>query len=178
MKYNKHFQESFQIGYEVFLIRPVRVSDRDDFVKAFDKLSKESLKNRFLFVKKGLTEKEVDKFTNVDFETQVAFVLIKVKDGVLLPVGTTRFYLDEENPARAEFAITVLDEFQRQGMGSILFDYLLKAAKERNLSNLYGIASSENTAILNLLKKKGEVTTRSMSNGVIELNFILDKDIR
>ena len=170
-KYTKEFREIITLNDEEYLVRSIRSSDQKHFLEAFEKLSKESLKNRFLLLKKGLTKKELVLFTDVNFENHVAFVLIKIEGERLLPVGTTRFFIDDKDLTRAEFAVTVLDDFQRKGMGKVLLKYLVDAAKEKNIQTLHGSASTENEAIERLLKTQGEVKKKMISSGVVELSL-------
>lgn len=174
MKYTKEFSEIFNHPSSgEFLCRAIRPSDKEGLVMALKDLSIESRKKRFLTLKKGFTEKELKIFTEVDFVRHVALAILKVVDQSFEPVGTVRFFVDEDNLERAEFAITILDKFQGLGIGNYLFDHLCEAAKERGIKELYGTASTENNKIVKLMKKKGEVKSKVITHGILELSLKL-----
>lgn len=175
MKYHRDFREIYiNKNDDEFLCRAIRPSDKEGLTAALKDLSIESRKKRFLTLKKGFTEKELKIFTEVDFINHVALALLKVNGDLFEPVGTVRFFIDQDNPNRAEFAITILDKFQSQGVGTYLFEHLCLAARERDVKELYGTASSENTKILKLMKRAGEVKTKVVTHGVLELSLKID----
>jgi len=174
MKYTRSFSEIYlNKEGEEFLCRAIRPSDKEVFVQAFQELSIESRKKRFLSPKKGFTEKELKIFTEVDYINHVALAIGKVVGETFEPCGSVRFFIDADNPNRAEFAITIIDKFQGQGIGRYLFEHLCLAAKERNLNELYGTASTENNKIVNLMKKMGDVKSKVITHGVVELSLKL-----
>ena len=125
MKYSRSFSENYtnKNGME-FLCRAIRPSDKEGLASALEDLSIESRKKRFLSLKKGFTEKELKIFTEVDLVKHVALAILKIDGDNFEPVGTVRFFVDDDNDERAEFAITILDKFQGQGIGAYLFDHL------------------------------------------------------
>lgn len=174
MKYDKNFiEDNLDFHGERYLCRAIRPSDKEGLIAGLEMLSFESRKNRFLSLKKGFTSGELQNFTNVNFIDHVAFCVLKVDGDSFVPVGTARFVKDETE-AKAEFAITIIDQFQGMGFGSYLMDHLIAAAKERSLTILYGTASIENEGITKLLKKKGKLSTKFVTQGVHELSLSLE----
>ena len=99
-------------------LRAIRSSDRDMLQAEFDKLSSESVRNRFLSAKRDLTSDELDFLTQVDFTSHVALVAELQTEQGLVPVAVGRFVRDPEMPDHAEFALTVADAWQNRGIGT------------------------------------------------------------
>lgn len=131
MKFHKEFILEFTVNADSFILRSIKPSDRDNFIKAFKELSHDTIKMRFFSHKKGLTNKEIQSFTEVDFNSHIAMVLIEKRDDTQYPVGTARFFINQQDKSTAEFAITLIDKYQSRGLGTVLFNYLIEAARER-----------------------------------------------
>jgi RimJ/RimL family protein N-acetyltransferase len=71
--------------------------------------------------------------------------------------------LEEESPA-AEFAITVIDEYQNRGLGTLLLELLMRAACERGIEYLQGFLLDDNLAMIRLLERFGAVIKRESGN--------------
>jgi hypothetical protein len=55
-------------------IRALRPDDKDDMLAAIGRISTESLQRRFFVVKRGFSQKEIDFFMKIDFDSHVALV--------------------------------------------------------------------------------------------------------
>jgi GNAT superfamily N-acetyltransferase len=143
----------------------------------FHELSKESLKNRFLSYKKGLSKSDLKLFTEVDYINHFAFALLVEEKGLYRPIGSTRFIIDDHQKMRAEVAVTVIDKYQRKGMGMLLFGYLVKAAKEKGVQYFYATANADNIGIFKLLSHFGSLKKSNASNGFVEICLELSNEV-
>ena len=74
--------------------------------------------------------------------------------------GTTRIARSEEQPGSAEFAVTVIDPYQGQGVGSALLERLIELARTNDINTLTGSVLPSNTAdILFRLEERRRVHT-------------------
>lgn len=60
-------------------------------------------------------------------------------------VGAARFIRLADDPDVAEFAVTIIDDMQRKGLGPVFYERLTAAARERGVKNLRA-SFSERTA--------------------------------
>jgi acetyltransferase len=75
---------------------------------------------RFTTAKKTFTERELDYFSRLDYKSHNGIGI--VVDTVGYPgVGTARYFLDKHDPTSAEWAVIVVDKFQGEGIGVMLF---------------------------------------------------------
>ena len=95
---------------------------------------------------------------NVDYERELAFVVLlrtPARDEIL---GIGRYYVDEETRI-AEIAFTVRDDYQEKGIGSILMEKLLKVGRSKELAGFEAYVQSDNHRMLNILMRNGFVAT-------------------
>jgi GNAT superfamily N-acetyltransferase len=140
------------------LVRAVRPDDRDLFVAGFQHLSPESRHRRFLFYKKSLGDRELDFFTNVDHHDHEAIGAIDLETGE--GVGVARM-IREEDPEAAEAAVTVVDNWQGRGLGSLLLERLSERAREVGVRRFTATLLTSNKAMLAAFNHLGCVRKHS-----------------
>lgn len=160
-------------GRMVYL-RAIHPDDRESLrEELFLKLSPESLRNRFFGLKLDLTPKELNYFTDVDFSHHVAFVA-EVECGTHRRlVGVGRFVRGNGNSDHAEIAITVIDEFQGMGIGSLLLCHLINCARELGVVQLEGSMFAKNTRMAKLLRKTRLPYRSSHDSGMVSMSLDL-----
>ena len=146
-------QDRLPDGRIVYL-RAIQPDDRKSLrEELFLKLSPESLRNRFFGLKLDLTPRELNYFTDVDFSRHVAFVAEVECGSHRRLVGVGRFVRSNEKSDHAEIAITVIDEFQGMGIGSMLMRQLIDCARELGVVQLEGSMFAKNARMVKLLRK-------------------------
>jgi GNAT superfamily N-acetyltransferase len=149
-------------------LREIRAEDKERLVAAMGCLSPESIQKRFLGPKPSLSAKELRYLTEVDGVDHYAIVAVTPdNEEQFRAVG--RFVRSAEDPAAAEIAITVCDDMQGKGLGSLLARRLSDAARERGITRLTASISSENRAALKLMRRIGERLTGQLGSSVTEL---------
>jgi RimJ/RimL family protein N-acetyltransferase len=140
-------------------IRAIRPDDEAALTATVAGLSAGSLHRRFFSVKRNFSEQEKAFFLNVDFVDHVALVA-ELKDGERRTiVGGARYIVTA--PATAEVAFAVVDEFQRQGLGTLLMRHLLALARDAGLKTFVAEVLPANTPMLKVFAQSGvEVQTR------------------
>jgi ribosomal protein S18 acetylase RimI-like enzyme len=148
-------------------IRALRRDDRADMLAAIGRTSMQSLRRRFFMPKKGFSEQEMAFFLDIDFESHVALVAQIDEDGHSIIAGGGRFVVVE--PGRAEIAFVVVDDYQGQGIGTILMRHLAVLAHNAGLKELIADVLPDNSAMLKLFKKFGFGPASKGSSEVIRL---------
>jgi RimJ/RimL family protein N-acetyltransferase len=152
--------------------RPIRPDDKDALARGLQSLSEQSVYLRFLAPKPSFSASELRYLTEVDGHDHVALVIDDPDNpGELVAVG--RWVRLAEDPEAAEIAITVGDQWQRRGIGSLLAEALAGEAARHGIRRFTATVASRNTAALRLLAKAaGELRLRHMGaveNAVLEL---------
>jgi acetyltransferase len=78
----------------------------------------------------------------------------ELKDGSNPIVGVGRV-IAEPGGTTGEFAVLVTDKWQLKGLGSLLMDYIIMAAKNMRLKKIFATILPDNIKMIELSKKKG-----------------------
>src|SRR4051794_21384198 len=150
-------------------VRPVRPSDADALVAMHGRLSPESIYFRFFSPKPRLTDKEVERFTNVDFRDRVALVAMLGEDMVAV-ARFDRWQHEDE----AEVAFTVDDAHHGRGIATVMLEHLAAIGRDVGLKRFTAEVLPDNRPMLGVFRVAGfEVSTR-FSSGIIDVAFDLD----
>jgi RimJ/RimL family protein N-acetyltransferase len=146
-------------------IRALRPQDRDDLIAAVGRTSSESLYRRFFAVRRHFTETEQSFYMNIDFVSHVALVALANENGHPTIIGGGRYVVDE--PGQAEVAFTVIDTYQRQGVGAALLRHLAIIARQAGLRKLVAYVLADNRGMLKVFEKSGlKYSAKRESNSV------------
>ena len=140
---------------EIFRIRPLLPCDRDRLREGFERASRQTLLQRFFRYRSRLGEAELTYLTEIDQKRHVAICAGRVDDRHATGAAVARFIRDEADSTRAEFAITVLDEFQGLGLGTAMMRRLLKEARQRGVTRLVGYVLADNHGALRWMESLG-----------------------
>ena len=147
-------------------LRPIRPDDAERLVEFHSHLSPRSCYLRFFTFHPTLSPKEVEHFTCVDYFDRLA--LVAENDGTLIAVA--RFDRHEGAP-EAEVAFVVADDYQGHGIGPLLLDELVLAARERGITSFLADTLSENHAMLDVFRHAGFAVQTDTECGTVSLRF-------
>ena len=109
-------------------------------------------------------------FASVDYRTRFAVVAEQRGEHGLELVGVGR-YEPTDDPETAEVAFVVQDGWQDRGLGTILFNDILRAASERGIRRFRAYVLADNRRMLDLITRFGDIKERKTEQGVTELLF-------
>jgi RimJ/RimL family protein N-acetyltransferase len=133
-------------------VRPVRAADSARLADGFARLSSSSRRFRFLTGKPALTAAELQYLTDVDHHDHEAIGAADVTDG--RGVGIARFVRSRSDPGTAELALTVVDEWHRRGLGTVLLARLVDRARAVGIHAFVALVATDNLAMIGLLSAK------------------------
>ena len=135
------------------VIRPIRPEDAPLLAQLIKDLTPEDSRMRFFTPIRSLDPEALARFTQIDYDREMALVLQKLEAPESL-LAVARLASDPDN-FRAEFAIVVRSELHRRGIGRLLMNRLIQFASSRGLSELAGNVLAENRAMLALCVQLG-----------------------
>lgn len=135
----------------VVLIRQVQPGDAPLLAEGFARLSAESRQLRFLTGKPTLTAAELRYFTAIDHHDHEALGALDPVDGRGL--GIARYIRHGDDPEGAEVAITVIDEWQRRGLGTELLHRLVDRARQEGVRHFTALVATDNEGVLGMLRE-------------------------
>lgn len=116
------------------LLRPIRPDDKAALAEAFQKLSESSRYHRFFSAPRELSRAELRFLTEVDGIDHFCLVAVKLsEDGRGEGIAAARFVRNASDDRVAEPALTVVDAWQRRGIGRAMLVRLVGAAWERGI---------------------------------------------
>jgi len=144
------------------VVRPVTLGDAARLQDAFDHLSPESRRRRFHSAGVRLTNADAQYLATVDHQTNEALAAIDPASGAI--VGVARYAALEREPAVAEIAVAVVDDWQRQGVGRELVHELLERASANGYDRVVAYVDPDNNFVLDWLARAGAVTSTGQSD--------------
>ncbi len=149
-------------------LRPIRPSDEEGLRTFHARQSDESIYLRFFAPLRRLSDKDVHRFSHVDYEDRVALV-ITVRDDI---IGIGRY--DRIDPGSAEVAFNVSDHYQGRGIGSVLLEHLAAIAQEFGITRFTAEVLPQNRKMLTVFSEAGYEVSRKIEDGVVALHFDIE----
>jgi len=153
--YPMHFrrEETLADGTSVTL-RPIRPEDAE-IEQAFVRgLSGESRYMRFMRVLNELTPEMLVRFTQIDYDREMAFIALHETDGTQAQIGVARYNMEPDGET-AEFALVVGDDWQARGLGTALLRILVEYARLHGVRELFGDVLERNAGMRGLGARLG-----------------------
>jgi GNAT superfamily N-acetyltransferase len=156
------------------VIRPIRPEDKGMLSDGLRRLSPQSAQRRFLTPKRSFSRTELRYLTEVDGREHVALVAEYPCHPTRRLIAVARFVKLADRPDAAEVAVTVSDEWQGRGLGSLLGKHLSHLARNRGITRFTATMASENTPAHRLMAKLTEhLEQHHVGSGVDELELDL-----
>jgi acetyltransferase len=149
-------------------IRPIRPEDAEmeqHFVRG---LSEQTKYFRFMQAIKELTPEMLVRFTQIDYDREMALIGVVEQDGREVQVGVAR-YMARPGGNACEFAIVVSDHWRNRGIGARLMRSLMQNARTRGIRAMEGEVLTANTRMLALVQSLGFRIERDRTDPGIKL---------
>ncbi len=159
-------------GMHIF-VRPVKPEDAPLFVNLFKVLSPTSIYYRFFGIIKELSPEMLSRFTQIDYDREIALVAIDEDADVERILGVARI-IGNPDASEGDFAVLVGDAWQGKGIGACLLEKCLLIAQKRGFKKIHGIVMQENKNMLALGRKMGFGIKRGEESGEYELLIDFD----
>jgi GNAT superfamily N-acetyltransferase len=130
-------------------------SDKQLLLKGFERLSPESRYQRFLSARPELSEEMVRCLTEIDHHDHEAIAALEEKTGEGIAVA--RYVRNPERPDAAEVAVTVIDDWQQKGLGTLLLEVLGARARAEGVRTFTALMLASNQEMMDVLKALGPV---------------------
>ena len=148
-------------------IRQGHSSDRQLLIRGFERLSPESRYRRFLAPMSELSEQTLRYLTEIDHHDHEAMIALEEDSGE--GVGVARYVRDPERPDSAEVAVTVVDDWQGRGLGTLLLDVIGARARQEGIAMFTAVVLTTNHTVIDLLRQLDYVRVLDRDGGTVEL---------
>ena len=138
----------------------------------FYELSQQTLYYRFMSDLKRIPRKQIQDFVYIDHRNDIAVVAtVPEAEGEKI-VAIGRYYLDPTTNM-AEVAFVVHDDWQRRGIGSFLFNHLVKIARRNGIKGFTAEVLAQNKPMQSVFDHSDCKTQSRLAEGVYsyEMHF-------
>jgi GNAT superfamily N-acetyltransferase len=158
-----HFSpESFQLADGArATIRAIRPGDAPLIQSFVSRLSPESIYYRFLTTINGLSDAEAARLANVDYVDRMALVATLLGEAGEMIIAVARYARAVSGSDRAEFAVVVEDQYQKQGLARAMLKYIARYAREHGIRTFTGTINGGNLRMRQFVKNCGLPSTVS-----------------
>ncbi len=136
------------------LMRPIRPEDaaiEQEFVAG---LSTQSSRMRFQSGVRSLTPAMLARFTQIDYDREMAFIAVREEDTAERQIGVAR-YITMPDGKTCEYAIVVGDAWQGRGLGRVMMDRIIGVARSCGLETMVGFVLARNESMLGMCAELG-----------------------
>jgi len=143
-----------------YTIRPIRAEDGERLQRFVRGLSEQSRYFRFISTLTELTPRMLARYTQIDYDRELALVAAIGRDAVDAEagdetiIGVVRYLLNPDRET-CEFAIAIADRFHGQGLGTTLMQSIIDAARDKGLKRIEGFVLAINAPMIGLMRALG-----------------------
>jgi acetyltransferase len=143
-------------GGATLRVRPIRPEDAEMEQAFVGGLGEQSRYFRFMQHLPSLTPQMLARFTQVDYDRELALVALDDSSGTESIIAVARYvgYWDNES---AEYAIVLADAWQGRGLGYAMMNMLIECARKRGFKRLVGSVLAINQSMLGVARALGFV---------------------
>lgn len=154
------------------VIRAIRPDDKERLREHARGLSSESVYHRFMAYKRELSDEDLRRFTELDFDQHVGIVAIVSEEGREHIVGIGRYFRTLKE--RGEAAFSVIDKHQGRGIGTLLLVHLSRIARRKGIREFEADVLGDNVHMLDVIAASGFKVQATHEQGVVHLLMRID----
>jgi acetyltransferase len=147
-------------GDETVLLRPIRPEDAQAEKRLVSRLSPETMYRRFHAPLRELTAERLVRFTQIDYDREIAFVAIDGTGEQEEIRGVAR-YTRMPDGFSCEFGIVIEDAWQGRGLGHALMTAIEETARSRGLTEIIGYVLKDNEGMDKLMRGRGYIPSKA-----------------
>lgn len=159
LTHTKTFRQNLNVRF-----RAIKPSDVDEMRRFFYSLSDESVYLRYFAPIDSMPHEEMQEYVTVDFRN-IMSVIALVGDPPDERIIAEARYFRWPDRSYADVAFAVAEEYRRSGIGSYLYQLLLKMAMKNGLEGFNATVLATNTAMLKTFQKNAPCPINAVLSG-------------
>ena len=170
--YPQQLEERIEFLGRPIVLRPIRPEDEPQHARFLAAVEPEDLRLRFFRVVRAFIHSQLARFTQIDYDREMAFIATAQANGEDETLGVVRAISDPDG-ASAEFAILIRSDIKGKGLGAVLMRKLIDYCRERMIGELIGDVLTTNTRMLALARDLGFEVTAGDDPSVVRTRLAL-----
>jgi len=150
--------------------RVIRPSDEEAMRKLFYRFSDQAVYYRYFSPIKTMPHITMQEYVNVDYRHIMSIVGLIEESGIEHIIAEGRYVLLKDRPY-ADVAFIVDEKLQNTGVGSFLFDTLIKIARKRGIKGFTADVLTENKPMMKVFEKAPLPIHAVVRSGAYELTI-------
>lgn len=147
-------------------VRPIRPDDGPRILEFHARQSPQSIYYRYFSPRPRLSERDVERMTNVDYVDRMALVALRADE----LIGVAR-YDRWRHRSEAEVAFFVDDANHGRGLATLLLEHLAVRAREVGLTGFTASVLPENRKMIGVFTAAGFEVATQFADGVVEVRL-------
>ena len=184
MKAEKPFYFHWEEEKRLYL-RCMRPEDKLLIREVFmHRISERSMYTRFFTSNRRLTEQQLDYLTHVDNQDHLGWLAWdasqwpwgETRESLEDAIGGASFFRDPAEPEAAEVSVTIVDAWQRRGIGTLLLGLMCLLAERRGIKFFTAVMVQENSPVVQSMRLLGAEVGQDAGNFIIRMPLHLSLD--
>jgi RimJ/RimL family protein N-acetyltransferase len=142
-------------------VRPVVPEDKERLVEGLERLSPASRYRRFMTAVARIPARQLAYFTELDYVDHYAVGAQALDEPGEPGIGVARYVRLTDQPEVAEVAVTIVDDYQKSGLGTLLLQVLMAVGLENGLREFQAEILGDNNGAIRLVRRFGARVVRS-----------------
>ena len=163
----------FKNGLKV-RFRAIKPSDEEAMRRLFYRFSNQTVFHRFLFPISTMPHKKMQEYVNVDYGHMMSVVALVRESGQEKIIAEARYVKDKQS-ACGDLAFVVDEKYQGIGIGSYLYEMLIRLAKDRGLKGFTAEVLQANQNMMKVFEKGPLPVNARADNGLLRLRISFDE---
>lgn len=163
----------FKDGLKV-RFRAIKPSDEEAMRRLFYRFSKQVVFRRFLFPISTMPHNKMQEYVNVDYSLMMSVVALVRESDQEKIIAEARYAKDEQS-AIGDLAFVVDEKYQGIGIGSYLYEMLIRLAKDRGLKGFTAEVLQVNQSMMKVFENGQLPINARVDNGLLKLAISFDE---
>jgi acetyltransferase len=172
--YPQELEERVRLRDVEVVLRPIRPEDEPQHARFLAAIDPQDLQLRFFRVVRNFAHSELARFTQIDYDREMAFVAIaRGAAGDDETLGDVRAIADPDEQ-RVEFAILIRSDLKGHGLGALLMDKLIRYCRGRGIAEIVGDVLSHNDRMRALARDMGFAVHPTSDPATVQVRLKLE----
>lgn len=150
------------------VFRPIKPEDEPLWMAMLTSCSKETIYSRFRYFFHWQSHEVATRFCYIDYDREIAIVAEINEGGERKLLGVGRLIADPDHET-VEYAVLIVDAWQKRELGSMLTDYCMDIARHWNLKRIVAQTTTDNRPMISVFEKRGFTITIDDADSTVDV---------